>query len=106
LNGKNGGELTNCNVRNGFGQLPLPTTPYKGQVSRGDVMIEDKSVRPVVEMRQRGCLPIDINFNERAYTLFNENIERPNAIKSVETAEVGFMLGRNGVASRFINKFK
>lgn len=106
LNGRNGGTLTNCNVRNGFGQLPLPTTPYRGQLSHGDVRTED-SMRNNIEVRKNSCLPRDPNFQDRSFYIFDDKqqIHTPQAIKSVETPQVGFELGRNGVATRFLDRF-
>lgn len=106
LNGKDGGILTNCNVRNGFGQLPLPTTPYRGQLAHGDVKTEDK-IRNNIEVRKNSCLPRDSEFQNRSFAIFDDklNIHTPQAIKSVETPQIGFELGRNGVPSRFVEKF-
>jgi hypothetical protein len=107
LNGKNGGELTNCNTKYGFGQLPYPTTPYSGQIAHGDVITEDK-IRNNIEVKKRSCLPIDKNFYTRSFTIFDDklNIETPQALKSVEMPSNGFELGRNGISTRFTNKYK
>jgi hypothetical protein len=106
LNGRDGNQLTQCNVRNGFGQLPIPTTPYRGQLQHGDVVIED-SIRNILEVKKNSCLPRDAQFEKRSFTIFDnsQNIQEPQAIKSVETPVVGFELGRNGMATRFIDKF-
>jgi hypothetical protein len=106
VNGHDGNQLTQCNVRNGFGQLPVPTTPYRGQLQHGDVVIED-SIRNILEVKKNSCLPRDSEFQKRSFTIFNnsQNIQEPQAIKSVETPAVGFALGRNGMATRFIDKF-
>lgn len=105
LNGKNGQMLTNCNVRNGFGSLPMPTMPFKGQLHHGDVVIED-SIRINVEPKQKPCLPRESDFQKRTYSIFDESqqIPIPKAINSVETPSAGFTLGRNGVATRFTQK--
>jgi hypothetical protein len=107
INSKNGGILTHCKYKQEFGQLPLPTTPYRGQVSHGDVIIEDSKVRGWVNPKKNACLPRDPNFEQRSFAIFDDSqlIETPNAFKSVETPEIGFGLGRNGVPSRFINKY-
>lgn len=107
LNGKNGGTLTNCNVKNGFGQLPVPTTPFRGQLQHGDVIIED-SMRNVVEPKKNSCLPKDNEYQKRSFDIFDDslNIEVPRAIKSVETPQIGFALGRNGENTRYNNKFE
>jgi hypothetical protein len=106
LNGENGGTLTNCNVRNGFGQLPVPTTPYKGQLQHGDVVIED-SIRELLEVKKNACLPKESNFEQRSFTIFNNDldIETPNPIMSVETSTKGFNFGRNGESTRFSNRY-
>ncbi len=105
INGENGQIMTNCNVRNGFGQLPLPTTPYRGQVAHGDVNIES-SIRQNIEVKKKPCLPKDVKFHDRSFAIFNDqlNIDTPQAIKSVETPQVGFQFGRNGMPTRFIEK--
>jgi outer membrane protein assembly factor BamE (lipoprotein component of BamABCDE complex) len=106
INGESGSILTNCNVRNGFGQLPVPTTPYRGQVSRGDVLVEDL-MRNNIEVRKNSCLPRDTFFHNRSFYIFDDklDIQTPQAIKSVETPQIGFELGRNGVPSRFMDRF-
>lgn len=105
LNGKNGQILTNCNVRNGFGSLPMPTMPFKGQLRHGDVDIED-SIRNNLQVKQKPCLPSESDFQKRSFSIFDEsnNIPIPQAIHSVETPTAGFSLGRNGIATRFIRK--
>lgn len=107
LNGKNGQTLTSCNVRNGFGALPMPTMPFKGQLQHGDIVIEDSIRNSNLEIKQKPCLPSDSDFQKRSFTIFDEtkNIPYPNAVHSVETPSVGFSLGRNGVATRFEQKF-
>jgi len=106
LNGSVGQIMTNCNVKIGFGQLPPSTMPYRGQVAHGDVSIED-SIRNNIEVRKNACLPRDNKFHDRSFAIFDDtlNIHTPQAIKSVETPQVGFQLGRNGLASRFVNRF-
>lgn len=106
LNGQQGQILTNCNVRNGFGQLPLPTTPYRGQLSHGDVLVED-SIRNNIEVKKNSCLPRESQFHNRSFAIFDDklDIQTPQAIKSVETPQIGFELGRNGMPSRFIERF-
>lgn len=107
INSKNGGIITHGKYKQEFGQLPLSTLPYRGQVSRGDVLIEDSKVRGWVNPKKNACLPRDPNFEQRSFAIFDDSqlIETPNAFKSVETPEIGFGLGRNGVPSRFINKY-
>lgn len=107
LNGKNGGELTNCNVRNGFGQLPTSTLPYRGQLQHGDVVVED-SIRNNIEVKKNACLPKDSEYFKRSFFIFDDKqgIETPMAVKSVEKPQDGFMLGRNGMSTRFMHKYK
>jgi len=106
VNGKKGLELTNPNIKNEFGMLPIQA-PYLGQSSHGDVLIED-SIRNYIEVKKNSCLPYDNNFEQRSFTIFNDkqNIEVPQAIKSVETPEIGFKTGQVGVNTRFDNRFK
>ena len=106
LNGKNGQVLTNCNVKNGFGTLPMPTTPYRGQLQHGDIKIED-SMRNNLGIKKNTCLPRESNFEKRVFSIFDDsqNILTPSAIKSVETPDIGFSLGRSGMATRFCQKF-
>lgn len=105
LNGKNGQKLTSCNVRNGFGALPMPTVPFKGQLSHGNVDIEE-SIRGELVVREKPCLPSESDFEKRSFGIFDEsiNIPVPQAIHSVETPSVGFSLGRSGEATRFTMK--
>ena len=106
LNGSNGGTLTNCNVRNGFGQLPTPTLPYKGQAQHGDVVVED-NIRNYIEVRKNACLPRESNFEQRSFTIFNQavGVELPQAEKSVETPQAGFQFGRLGMGTRYTDRF-
>jgi hypothetical protein len=106
LNGTDGQILTNCNVKNGFGQLPVPTTPYRGQVAHGDVLVED-SIRNNIEVKKNACLPREADFHNRSFTIFNDklDIQTPQAIKSVESPQDGFELGRNGLPSRFLERY-
>ena len=56
LNGGSGHALTNCNVKNGFGQLPMPTVPSRYQLFHGDVDTEDK-LRNYYEVNKNSCNP-------------------------------------------------
>lgn len=106
INGKNGQALTQFNVKNGLGQLPMPTTPYRGQLHHGDIAIED-TIRNNIEVKKNSLLPRESQFQNRSFAIFtsSENILEPQAIKSVETPDVGFGLGRNGAPTRFTQKF-
>jgi hypothetical protein len=99
LNGKSGNTLTQCNVRNGFGQLPFPTMPSKYQLSRGDVQIED-SMRNLTEINKHSCNPRDTMYYNRYFYIFDDKqgIDTPDALKSVESGDFG---KRGGVDTRF-----
>lgn len=107
LNGKTGGQITNEKCRSGFGQLPLPTTPYRGQLHHGDVKIED-SIRNFVVPKKKACLPKGVDFEQRSFAIFDgaQGIEVPDADNSVEKPSNGFELGRNGISSRFQNRYE
>jgi len=95
-NGETGNILTNCNVKNTFGPLPLPTTPSKYQLARGDVDIED-SLRGLYETNKKPCNPKDTEFHQRSFSIFT-GIEEPNALKSIEPNDFG---PRGGMSTRF-----
>ena len=107
LNGQNGGQLTSKNERRcfEFGMLPV-NIPYRGQVSRGDVIVED-TIRNYVQPKKNACLPKDSQFYNRSFYIFDDTlgIETPRGIKSVETPEQGFYDGRSGMSSRFCDRF-
>lgn len=107
LNGKTGGQITNEKWKHSHGQLPLPTTPYRGQLHHGDVIKED-SIRNYIEPKKNSCLPKGVDFEQRSFAIFDDTqgIEVPNANRSVEQSSNGFNLGRNGVSSRFQNRFE
>jgi hypothetical protein len=96
--GETGGIMTNCNVKNVFGQLPFPTMPSRYQLAHGDVEIED-NMRNLLEINKNSCNPHDIQYHNRSFYIFNKNDE-PNPIKSVEDYT------RGGVPSRFMKKHK
>ena len=100
LNGQVGGILTNCNASNELGQLPV-NVGYRGQLSHGPIQTED-TMRNLLVPKKNACLPKDTNFQNRSFSIFNSNIETPDATKSVETPNIGFSLGRNGQPTRFL----
>lgn len=102
LNGQQGGSLTNCNLRSSFGQLPIQSS-FRGQVSHGDVVTEDR-LQKNLEVKKNSCLRRDPDYINRQYQIFT-NIEIPNAVKSVETPSVGYSLGRNGIPTRFCQRY-
>ena len=103
VNGNDGGVITNCKGRNEFGMLPV-NIPYKGQAEHGDVYIED-NIRNYIQVKKNSCLPRDNQFHDRSFSIFNCEIEKPEATKSVEQPEQGFCLGRNGLPSRFVRRY-
>jgi hypothetical protein len=101
----NGSIMTNCKVKNEYGQLPIQIG-YHGQGYHGDVTTED-SIRNNGQVKKKSCLPVEDKFYNRSFTLFKEaGIEVPKAIRSVETPEDGFNLGRNGISTRFTDRFQ
>lgn len=103
--GKTGGVLTNCNVKNVFGQLPVPTMPARYQSWHGDVVIEDSIRINPLPNNKNSCNPHDINYHNRSFYIFDDKsgIETPKAINSVETQNFG---PRGGISSRFMYKKK
>lgn len=103
--GKNGGVLTNCNTKNIFGQLPVPTMPARYQSSHGDVVIEDSIRLNKLHNNRNSCNPHDNFYHDRSFYIFDDKngIETPNAVKSVETKDFG---PRGGINSRFQFKKK
>lgn len=98
--GTEGNIITNCNVRHGFGQFPVPTMPARYQLSRGDVETED-TLRNYTETNSQPCNPRDITFHDRSFYIFDPatGVEIPNALKSVETQPLE---PRGGRSTRFI----
>ena len=100
--GQTGNVLTNCNVKNIFGQLPFPTVPAKYQTGHGNLEVSDKMRIPVYEGHRQSNIPREDDIYKRSFSLF-ENIEKPDATKSIETPEFG---PRGGVNTRFLPKQK
>lgn len=104
--GENGGVMTNCNVKNVFGQLPLPTMPSKFQTGHGNLNYVSEDMRfpqlPPINNRQ-SCNPREKEYQNRTFYIFNNKlgIEEPNPVRSIETANFG---PRGGVNSRFLAK--
>jgi hypothetical protein len=97
--GQNGGQLTNPNIKNEFGQLPMPTMPSRYQLFHGDVNIEN-SMKNEIEPNKRSSNPSDQNFQNRTFYIFDDKqgVETPNPMKSVEPDEFG---PRGGKSTRF-----
>jgi hypothetical protein len=106
LNGQNGEQLTNCKIKNNFGQLPLISN-YRGQLFHGDIDKEDYLQKTSDQVKKNACLPRDSNYQKRSFYIFNDKqgIETPAAINSVESQHNGFSLGRNGANTRFDKRF-
>ena len=93
--------MTNCKVKNIFGQLPLPTVPAKYQTGHGNLEKEETLRFPLIyEEHKQAIIPRDEEFYKRSFYIF-ENIEKPDALKSVETPEFG---PRGGVSTRYLPK--
>jgi len=99
LNGDRGSIITNCNVKYGLGQLPVPTLPSRHQLYHGDVTVED-SMRNEYQSNRNACLPRETEFYNRHFYVFDpsKGIEVPDATKSVAGPELG---PRGGEPSRF-----
>jgi hypothetical protein len=95
--GEKGNILTNCNIKNEYGQLPFPTMPYRGQTAHGDVKVE---YLHLLEENKNSCNPRESNYHNRFFYIFDnkQGIETPNPLKSVEMPEFG---PRGGISSRF-----
>jgi len=96
--GVNGNILTNCNVKNTLGELPLSTMPARYQLSHGDIEIED-NMRNFMDSNKSSCNPKDTEYYKRSFYIF-EGIEIPDATKSIETDL------RCGVSTRYPNGLK
>jgi hypothetical protein len=95
--GDNGGVLTQCNTKNGFGALPLPTMPSRFQMYHGDVYVED-TMRNTMNTNRKSCFTPTTEFFNRYFYIF-KNVEVPDPSKSVETDAFG---PRGGASTRFM----
>lgn len=87
-------QLTNCNVKNVFGQLPVPTLPSRVNAGNKDVALENQ-FRLVSDKLHKSCNPKDTKYYDRHFHLFPEGIEKPDATKSIEP------FSRVGKSTRF-----
>jgi hypothetical protein len=94
--GQNGNILTNCNLKNEYGQLPFPTMPSKYQLYHGDTDIEYSLQTNNVEANRKTCNPRESHFYNRSFYIF-DGIETPDPLKSVEE------FNRVGISTRFKN---
>ena len=92
--GESGNIITNCNIKNEYGQLPFPTMPAKYQLFHGDVGVEDYLQMSNVETQRKACNPNESDFYERSFYIF-DGIEKPDPTKSVE------QFNRAGITTRF-----
>jgi hypothetical protein len=94
--GENGNILTQLNVRQSFGTLPMATTPGRYQMSHGDVEIEDK-IRLSFQDNKKSVLPSDSQFFNRSFFIFDDSkgIDTPKPEKFIEKEN------RAGVSTRF-----
>jgi hypothetical protein len=87
-------QLTNCNVKTSLGPLPV-NIGFRGQLWHGDSDTE-MSIRGVWNRDAKPCKPKGIDFNERTFQLFPENVvDAPNPLLSVEN------WSRPGLPTRF-----
>ena len=94
--GQNGNILTQCNIRQGFGALPMPTAPSRYQLYHGDVETEDK-IRLNFQDNKKSVLPRDNTYYNRSFYIFDDKlgIEVPKPEKFVEK------INRVGLSTRF-----
>jgi len=104
--GKDGGVMTHCNIKNIFGQLPLPTMPAKFQTGHGNLNYVSEDIRfphlPPISNKQ-SCNPRESEYQQRTFYIFNDKlgIEEPKPVRSVEITDFG---PRGGAPSRFLSK--
>jgi hypothetical protein len=74
--------------------------PSRYQLYHGDVDKEDSIRYALLEANRKTCNPNDSQYFERHFYLFDSKngIETPDALKSVQTTEMG---PRGGVGTRF-----
>jgi hypothetical protein len=98
--GSHGNIMTNCKIRNEFGQLPFPTMPSRYQLHHGDVDVED-SIRNLSNTNKKACNPKDDDFHNRYFYIFGvPGVEKINPVDYVETKKFG---PRGGISTRFRN---
>jgi hypothetical protein len=105
VNGEIGGKNNNCLLKRGFGQLPYLTSPFKGDVTHGDVVIED-AIRPLVLQNAKPCLPRETDAYNRTFGVFQGTcVETPDGTKSIQDSQNGFVLGNKGIPSRYYDRY-
>jgi hypothetical protein len=85
VNGTNGQMLTNQYTKRGTDtSYPLPTIPAKYQLAHGNIEIED-NLRMVNNYKtQKSCLPIECNYNEKTFQIFEKNSPPQNIAQNVK----------------------
>lgn len=105
---RNGSKMTNFKTKNeGFGQLPFPTMPARFQMSQNVEKIDVESSfrsNDIQTFRKKTCLPKDYEYYNRSFYIFNDEIEKPNAVNSVELPEKGWTFQRSGISTRFLDR--
>lgn len=91
--------LTNCRVRNNFGQLPLPTLPSLANSRAQDTDLESKYIWPLHNRERKECNPRETTFYDRSFYVFPEEMYKHEAIKSVQKSNDY----RQGVSTRFMD---
>jgi hypothetical protein len=99
-------KLTRCKVKHGFGQLPL-IIQQKHQLSHNNEKLSEEDKMRFLDysnnMKKKTCIPRDSDFHNRFFYLFDDskNIEKPDALKSVELPENMWQNLRCGRPTRF-----
>jgi hypothetical protein len=96
--------LTNCRVRDNYGQLPIPTLPSLHNAHAQDTDKESKMLWPLHDRGQKVCNPKDTEYFNRSFYIFPEEIResgelKHSPIRSVQTTNDY----RQGLSTRFID---
>ncbi len=100
-------KLTNCKMKYGFGQLPLPTMPQRHQLSHNNEKLDVEDKMKFLDyqnsLKKKTCIPRDSDFYKRHFYIFegNANVELPDPLKSVERPEINWTEQRIGRGTRF-----
>lgn len=87
--------LTNCKVKNNFGQLPIPTLPSLYNARAQDTDKESKYIWGISTTERKECQPSDTNYHDRSWYIFPDM--KHQAIRSVQTGSEY----RQGTSTRF-----
>ena len=97
--------LTNCRIKDNYGQLPIPTLPSLHNAHAQDTDKESKMLWPLHDKGQKVCNPRDTDFFNRSFYLFPTELREPGgelkheAIKSVQQTNDY----RQGISTRFLD---